>query len=183
MGGSGGTMKEDSFFNTVHALGGGGGGAASMVSNGPRGGNTINPGTGVQTPIPVEGGDGLTASRAGGGGGAAGAYYWVPDQVENPDYKPDPGNPRRWPGQKGGGVGVEYAGATGAAGKGSKIAGAPIVSGTQTVTAPTVGGKGSTGNYGRGGGTGVMNGGNWYKGANGAVNIKWGSTNTFPWTP
>ena len=189
MGGSGGVLKDNTYFSVPTALGGGGGGAASMVSNGPRGGNTINPGYGVQTPIPVEGGDGLTASRAGGGGGAAGAYYFVDGNVENPDYTAvvnAPGVTARfgWPGNKGGGVGVEFAGPTGAAGKGSKIAGAPIVppgGTTQSVTAPKVGGKGSNGNYGRGGGTGTMDGANWYKGSAGAVNVKWGNTNTFPW--
>ena len=177
LGGSGGMMKEDSFLKFIYALGGGGGGAASMVSNGPRGGNTINPGTGVETPTPVQGGDGLSANRAGGGGGAAGAYYWIAGQVENPDYKPEGGSPVGWAGNKGGGVGVEFAGPTGAAGKGSKTAGAP----PEMVGPPERGGNGSDGSYGRGGGTGVMDGGNWYKGANGAVNVKWGSTNTFPW--
>ena len=180
MGGSGGRVKEASIFKFRYSLGGGGGGAASMVSNGPRGGNTINPGTDVETPMPVEGGDGRTASRAGGGGGAAGAYYWYGE--EEVDYKPEP-NPAGpgWAGHKGGGVGVEFAGPTGAAGQGSKIAGAPIIDNTQTVTEPKAGGHGSNGSYGRGGGTGTNNGANWYIGTAGAVNVKWGNTNTFPW--
>ena len=181
-GGTGGTMKQvTQFVTNYYAMAGGGGGAASMVSNGPRGGNSINPGTGVSTIPPQEGGNGLTASRAGGGGGAAGAYYYIAGNIENPAYIPTPqGAYQGFSSSRGGGVGVDYAGPTGAAGIGSKTAGAP----TNTVTEPTKGGNGSSGNYGRGGGAGTNPGTgqtNVYKGTSGAVNIKWGNSNTFPW--
>jgi hypothetical protein len=191
MGGTGGMMKYiTTYFALTHAMAGGGGGAASMVSNGPRGGNSINPGTGSSTPFPQEGGNGLTASRAGGGGGAAGTYYYLDGSgVENPEYLPDTNSPSGlmiwgWSSNRGGGVGVDYAGPTGTAGIGSKTAGAPIINSTQTVTAPTNGGQGSNGDYGAGGGAGINPGTsktNVYKGSDGAVNIKWGNSNTFPW--
>ena len=192
MGGSGGTMKYDAFFmHLQYAMAGGGGGAASMVSNGPRGGNSINPGTSVFTSLPQQGGNGLTASRAGGGGGAAGTYYYIiGSSPVNPEYFPDANSPSGitilgFSSSRGGGVGVNYAGPTGTAGIGSKIAGAPIVgTNIQTVTEPTRGGQGSDGNYGAGGGAGTNPGTgttNAYKGTNGAVNIKWGNSNTFPW--
>jgi len=181
MGGTGGTMKNVSTYVTlIYAMAGGGGGAASMVSNGPRGGNSINPGTGTSTNPPQQGGNGLTASRAGGGGGAAGCYWLIVDNWENPAYKPGTTSPVGYSSNRGGGVGVDYAGTTGTAGIGSKTAGAP----TQTVTEPTRGGNGSNGDYGAGGGAGTNPGTgttNVYKGTNGAVNIKWGNTNTFPW--
>ena len=186
MGGTGGTMKwSTQYVSLFYAMAGGGGGAASMVSNGPRGGNSINPGTGGFTSLPQQGGNGLTASRAGGGGGAAGMYYYYQGLYENPEYIPVYFNPYGgFSSQRGGGVGVDYAGPTGAAGIGSKTAGAPISTGEQTVTAPTRGGNGSNGDYGAGGGAGTNPGTgttNVYKGTNGAVNIKWGNTNTFPW--
>ena len=191
MGGTGGRMNYvTQFFTLQYAMAGGGGGAASMVSNGPRGGNSINPGTGSSTTLPQQGGDGLTASRAGGGGGAAGTYYYIAGSVENPEYIPVTSSGTVVLGcssNRGGGVGVDYAGTTGTAGIGSKTAGAPIVSGNQTVTAPTQGGQGSDtggGNYGAGGGAGTNPGTgttNVYKGKDGAVRVKWGTTNTFPW--
>ena len=182
-GGSGGTMRWDAGFLWVnYAMAGGGGGAASMVSNGPRGGNSVNIPNGSNNP-PREGGDGLTASRAGGGGGAAGLYY--SGYGENPAYKHIYTASLLIYGfcsSKGGGVGVETASWTGAAGIGSKTAGAPA--NTQSVTAPINGGNGSGGDYGKGGGAGTNPGTgltNVYKASNGAVNIKWGNSNTFPW--
>jgi hypothetical protein len=183
MGGTGGMMKWDTgFFILNYAMAGGGGGAASMVSNGSRGGNSVNIPNGSNDP-PKEGGNGLTASRAGGGGGAAGNYYF--GYGENPAYI----NIYTaalivygFSSNRGGGVGVDYAGPTGTAGIGSKIAGAP--SGTESVTEPTNGGQGSNGDYGAGGGAGTNPGTgktNVYKGKDGAVNIKWGNSNTFPW--
>jgi hypothetical protein len=184
MGGSGGTMKYvTTYFTIWYAMAGGGGGAASMVANGPRGGNSINPGTGTSTPTPQQGGNGLTASRAGGGGGAAGNYFYANGgSGNNPAYEPTL-NSSYWgfSSHRGGGVGVDYAGPTGAAGIGSKTAGAPTSS---SVTAPTNGGQGSNGDYGAGGGAGTNPGTgktNVYKGSDGAVNIKWGNSNTFPW--
>jgi len=180
MGGSGGTSKYDGFgFTQNMYMAGGGGGAASMVSNGPRGGNSRNPGTGSSTTPPLEGYNGATASRAGGGGGAAGNYDIL---GENPAYLYHGVGSFQygWSSNRGGGVGVVTAGATGAAGIGSKTAGAP----TNTVTEPTKGGDGSNGAYGAGGGAGTNPGTgttNVYKGTDGAVNIKWGNSNTFPW--
>jgi hypothetical protein len=82
-------------------------------------------------------------------------------------------------------VGVDYAGPTGTAGIGSKTAGAPIIgTNIQSVTEPTKGGNGSNGTKGAGGGAGINPGTgtkNVYKGSDGAVNIKWGNSNTFPW--
>jgi len=191
MGGSGGMMKWlTTYVVFTYGMAGGGGGAASMVSNGARGGNSINPGTGVSTNPPQQGGNGLTASRAGGGGGAAGVYYCIPDSLENPEYianfKSVSGvGTYGFCSHRGGGVGVDYAGTTGAAGIGSKTAGAPIIgTNTQSVTAPTKGGNGSNGSYGQGGGAGTNPGTgttNVYKGSDGVVNIKWGNSNTFPW--
>lgn len=184
MGGSGGTSKYVTQFLTQNMnMAGGGGGAASMVSNGAQGGNSRNPGTGSSTTPPLEGYNGATASRAGGGGGGAGNYDIL---AENPAYIQDFVGTYQygWSSHRGGGVGVVTAGATGAAGIGSKTAGAPIDGNYQTVTAPTKGGTGSDGNYGAGGGAGVNNGTgqtNVYKGTDGAVNIKWGNSNTFPW--
>lgn len=184
MGGSGGTSKYvTQFFTQNMNMAGGGGGAASMVSNGAQGGNSRNPGTGSSTNPPLEGYNGATASRAGGGGGGAGNYDIL---GQNPAYLPDNVGTYQygWSSSRGGGVGVVTAGATGAAGIGSKTAGAPIDGSIQTVTAPTNGGQGSNGNYGAGGGAGVNNGTgqtNVYKGKDGAVNIKWGNSNTFPW--
>ena len=182
MGGTGGTMWWDAgYFRLTYAMAGGGGGAASMVSNGAQGGNSRNPGTGSSTNPPLEGYNGATASRGGGGGGGAGNYYYVAGNLENPAYKPvSHSGMIGYSSERGGGVGVDYAGPTGAAGLGSKTAGAP----TNTVTAPTQGGNGSNGGYGAGGGSGTNPGTgttNVYKGTNGAVNIKWGNTNTFPW--
>jgi hypothetical protein len=191
MGGTGGMMKYDAYYlYLTFAMAGGGGGAASMVSNGPRGGNSVNPGTGGFTSLPQQGGDGLTASRTGGGGGAAGAYYYIPGgSTGNPEYIPDSNSVSGLAiygcsSNRGGGVGVDYAGPTGTAGIGSKTAGAPMDGNIQTVTAPTRGGNGSSGAYGKGGGAGINPGTgqtNVYKGSDGAVNIKWGNSNTFPW--
>jgi len=188
MGGTGGAMKYVAYYTFPYTMAGGGGGAASMVSNGARGGNSVNPGTGINTFPPQQGGDGLTASRAGGGGGAAGMYYFIDGgSVKNPAYLPVPTVGATMGGfssSRGGGVGVDYAGPTGTAGIGSKTAGAPISSNNQTVTEPTKGGNGSNGAYGKGGGAGTNPGTgvtNVYKGTDGAVNVKWGNTNTFPW--
>ena len=181
MGGTGGSAKLDMGFlgHWTYHMGGGGGGAASMVSSGGRGGNSPNPGTGGFSRLPLAGGNGLTSSRAGAGGGGAGSYVWYPpaDQI-NPDYLPVTGSSQAagygYASQKGGGVGVEYAGPTGAAGIGSQID-------DPYVGQPTKGGRGSNGNYGRGGGAGTNNGATWYIGSAGAVRVKWGATNTYPW--
>ena len=185
MGGNGGDVRYLIFSSAYHIYtGGGGGGAASMVAPGGQGGNGANVPNGNTNTTAYVGGNGGTSSRAGGGGGGAGSGL---NQQGNylPDYAPDITGGGGWfASHRGGGVGVVTAGSTGAAGLGSVLVTDPNYPSGFLPHAPTKGGNGSNGNYGAGGGAGrnpADSSPDYYKGKNGAVNIKWGNSNTFPW--